>query len=1100
NGYQDYVALDGDYSYNDYVAFDFTGKNMPEIAFFARNYDNYMYSEGGVNGGKHGVVVASGIMTYNGSGYSPVGDNCTKVVMGGPYMANFAIATVDGGSLMDGCDSELARANLVDGRRYRVIMGFTKASDSRAITLNYRLYNLEDNSLIEEQACTSYNLFGETETFTVSRDSLHGSIVLYGKFETVTTTIDKLWGVYENTTLDGVAKALGMFTATYQNWDGTLLQQSQYEPGQEPVYYGEEPYRVDDAYGEGYTFAGWEKKIVAGCPIYTASFTAEQDKSTFSAGPTHTYGVIQNGDQVVLKASNIANKAHYSGSNYLSDPAVLGTVNQSYLALDGSYSFNDYVAFDFTGKNMPSVAFFANNYNESMYYQNGDKYGLVVLTGLTTWEGELYTETTDPKDIHAGKGLIVCGPQMLHNTLQSGKNGVLGFTTDVAIQSNSGNNTNVALGRANLVDNTHYRVIMGMEKGTHEYSVKIVYRLYDITSNTLVEEFSAQTYNFFSSGFAKEGQTRDQYCQGSIVLYGHFGTPTTLDKVHGVFEDTDIATVAAKLNATYTVTFEDGNGNVLQQTEMPYGATPYYFGVTPEREDDLLGSNYQFAGWDKDIAGVTENVSYVATYTYDSHANNATLNGEGVVLGAGGIGDGANYTIGQNNDDGKDGPSYVHQSYLALDGKYGLNDYIVLDFNGKNLPEIAFFAKNYNDSMYAEGTSKQGIVVVTGITTYDGKLESGVNNNGTQINYGFPYMIQNAADSGFVSGAFANSALGRANLVDGTQYRVIMGFTGSGSAITLHWYLYNLDTNAVVEQSSMTTWNFFTGSNAQVGNMTLDDLVGSIVLYGKFGTTCTIDKVWGVYEDTTIDAIVESIMGENGEGGDEGSGEGSEGETTTYLLGYEKNDSQFDFYAYGSYSDGWYTINETDENGNTVAKDYYIGKHLGNLKQYSLYGGAGLTIYFPQDSFRITEDPQTIVNAMKLLDDLAKVGITKTILNDGRISWLSMLETPLVGSKDYPNEDALDEYVYNCLKDYATYPGVYGIQLGDEPKYSMLSAYSAMYKSIKRVCEKNGWPLHIQYNLNPMIYANEIFDGGYYDDGTGKKFDDYGGINATENR
>ena len=233
-------------------------------------------------------------------------------------------------------------------------------------------------------------------------------------------------------------------------------------------------------------------------------------------------------------------------------------------------------------------------------------------------------------------------------------------------------------------------------------------------------------------------------------------------------------------------------------------------------------------------------MTLVSTPKDGVNANNVTAQGAGVVLGSGGIGDGANYTKGQNNG------GYVNQAYLGFDGNYGLDNYIVFDFTGKNLPEIAFFANNYNDSMYADGTSKQGIVVVTGITTWNGGLDSGVNGNGTQINYGHPYMIQDAANGGFCQGAFADSALGRANLVDGTHYRVIMGFTGSGSAITLNWCLYNLDTSEVVEQSSMTTWNFFTGSNEQVGNMTINDLSGSIVLYGKFGTTCTIDAIHGV--------------------------------------------------------------------------------------------------------------------------------------------------------------------------------------------------------------------------------------------------------------
>ena len=239
-------------------------------------------------------------------------------------------------------------------------------------------------------------------------------------------------------------------------------------------------------------------------------------------------------------------------------------------------------------------------------------------------------------------------------------------------------------------------------------------------------------------------------------------------------------------------------------------------------------------------------------------AYKASAQAEGIVLGKGSLGDGANYNQGQQAG------GYVDQSYFAIDGNYGLNSYVAFDFTGKNMPEVAFFARNYNNSMYAEGASKQGIVVYTGITTWDGADIAGVHSgkpNGTYINYGFPYMIQNAADGGFCDGAFASSALGRANLVDGKHYRVIMGFTGSGNAITLNWYLYDLDTKAVVEQSSMTTWNFFTGSNDKVGNMKIGDLSGSIVLYGKFGTTCTLDKLHGVYQNTTIDGIVDTLNG-----------------------------------------------------------------------------------------------------------------------------------------------------------------------------------------------------------------------------------------------
>ena len=174
-----------------------------------------------------------------------------------------------------------------------------------------------------------------------------------------------------------------------------------------------------------------------------------------------------------------------------------------------------------------------------MYYQNGDKYGLLVSTGFTTWQGELYVENTDQKDVYGGKGLVVTGPYMLHNTVEAGKNGVLGFA------STSGNKKNLALGRANLDDSKQYRVIMGMQEGTDARAVKIVYALYNLTDNVLVEEFWAETYNFFVDGFVKEGETRNQSCSGSIVLYGHFGTTTTLDKVYGV-ESGAYADIVAK--------------------------------------------------------------------------------------------------------------------------------------------------------------------------------------------------------------------------------------------------------------------------------------------------------------------------------------------------------------------------------------------------------------------------------------------------------------------------------------------------------------------------------------------------------------------------
>ena len=633
------------------------------------------------------------------------------------------------------------------------------------------------------------------------------------------------------------------YSVKFVNADGeTISEKADYHFG-DTVVVPDDPSLAAAEYFT-FAFAGWDSEVaatVAGSVVYKAVYTPEL-KAGINANKLNP-GV---GDGVVLGASEIGGGANYTlGQKNDDGDETPSFVRQSYLALDGNYGLNDYVAFDFTGKNMPEIAFFAKNYNASMYAEGTSKQGIVVVTGITTWEGKLES------------GVNGNGTQINY-----------GFPYMIQDASNGsfveGAFANSKLGRANLEDGTHYRVIMGFTEHAESARITLKWYLYNLDTNTVVEESSMSAWGFFNGSNAQAGSmTRDQL-SGSIVLYGKFGTECAIDKIHGVFEDTTIENIANGLSseATYTVTFKGADGAELKKLEgVKFGETVSYDGEMPtlEKKEDALFT-YSYA-WDKSFGKITADTVYTLTLVSAPKSgirtNNVNVDGDAIVLGASEIGGGANYTHGQNNDDGDATPSFVRQSYLGLEGNYGLNNYVVFDFTGKNMPEIAFFAKNYNDSMYAEGTSKQGIVVVTGITTWEGKLESGVNGNGTQINYGFPYMIQDASSGGFCQGAFASSALGRANLVDGTHYRVIMGFTehAESAKITLKWYLYNLDTNTVVEESSMSTWGFFDGSNAQAGSMTRDQLSGSIVLYGKFGATCTIDKLHGVESGAYADVV-----------------------------------------------------------------------------------------------------------------------------------------------------------------------------------------------------------------------------------------------------
>ena len=89
------------------------------------------------------------------------------------------------------------------------------------------------------------------------------------------------------------------------------------------------------------------------------------------------------------------------------------------------------------------------------------------------------------------------------------------------------------------------------------------------------------------------------------------------------------ATFDKKVNK-YTVTFKNGE-EVLQSTEVEYGTTPEYKGETPTKQATAQFT-YTFKGWDKEIAAVTGDVTYAATFNQTVNQYAITLkNGETVL-------------------------------------------------------------------------------------------------------------------------------------------------------------------------------------------------------------------------------------------------------------------------------------------------------------------------------------------------------------------------------------------------------------------------------------------------------------------------------------
>ena len=82
-----------------------------------------------------------------------------------------------------------------------------------------------------------------------------------------------------------------------------------------------------------------------------------------------------------------------------------------------------------------------------------------------------------------------------------------------------------------------------------------------------------------------------------------------------VVSNTTFTAVFTETLNTYTVTWKNWNGDVLETDEnVPYGTTPTYDGETPERTADAAGT-YTFTGWNPGVGPIEGETVYIAQFS-----------------------------------------------------------------------------------------------------------------------------------------------------------------------------------------------------------------------------------------------------------------------------------------------------------------------------------------------------------------------------------------------------------------------------------------------------------------------------------------------------
>ncbi len=432
-------------------------------------------------------------------------------------------------------------------------------------------------------------------------------------------------------------ESTNVYTVTWKNYDGTVLDTNNVPYGETPEYKGETPVKPATAQ-YSYTFAGWEPEIdkVTGDAVYTAKFTETVNKYTIK---------FVNEDGTVLQTGEVA---------YGETPAYTGETPVK--AADAQYTYT-FAGWTPTIKAVDGEATYIATYSSvvnkyTVTWVNHDDTVLEtdkdVAYGTTPeYNGSEPTKTADAQYTYAFSGWTPVVESVKGNVTYKATFKETLRTYTVLWENEDGTvietDENVPYGTVPTFDGE-----TPVKAATTQYTYKFDKwspEVVAVTGNAIYIATFTQEVNKYTIEFVNEDGT---VLQSTEVAYGETPAYTGETPVKAAdaqytytFEGWTPAIKAVEGDATYTatysstvnnytVTWKNANGYVLEtDSDVSYGTMPEYNGATPEKEADAQYT-YKFDKWSPVVSAVTGNVTYTATFT-------ATLN---------------NYTVTWKNDNG----------------------------------------------------------------------------------------------------------------------------------------------------------------------------------------------------------------------------------------------------------------------------------------------------------------------------------------------------------------------------------------------------------------------------------------------------------------
>ena len=464
-------------------------------------------------------------------------------------------------------------------------------------------------------------LYGEMPEYTGEVPFKAGTIDIKWVFDGWTPAFSEVTGAQEYTAT--FYSDIADYLVQFVNADGTVLQESMVDYLGMPEYLGEIPEKAADAQYT-YTFEGWDKEfaVVEGAQVYTATYSSELNsysvKFVNEDGTVLQEDVLLYGETPVYEGKTPEKEADAQYS-YKFDKwdneikAVEGdqvytatyqsTVRSyviSFVNYDGTVLYEETLAY---GK-LPAFKGDTPKRPEDRMYEysfSGWTPEIVNVTGEATYEAQYAAKA---------KQVIVTFFNFDGNVLESkfvDFDSVPVYTGKEPAKKATAKFTYVFTGWDKeleaVTERTDY--IAQFDAIVNEYTV--VFENYDGT--VLQSEVLP-----YGSEVSYKGETPERATDNYV--YQFIGWNKTVSKVTG---DVTYTAVFDRMSAAYTVKFLNEDGSLLYSAIYAYGDTPVYEGPELVKAYDN-GYHYEFSGWNKEIAAVTENTVYVAVYTASAHS------------------------------------------------------------------------------------------------------------------------------------------------------------------------------------------------------------------------------------------------------------------------------------------------------------------------------------------------------------------------------------------------------------------------------------------------------------------------------------------------